>query len=266
MKKIGLYAWFGGNVSIEERFRAIKEAGFDSVALYLGDDYPELTGDHDQTIQLILNQFQLEIENFHTPYAHAYDLFSDDENKAEYVMNQYFKCIEIAGRYHVPVIVIHLTNDCCDPNYINPKGLERIKVLIANAKKHHVQLAFENLTKEGLPYLEKVLETFDDETVGFCYDVGHDHIHGTKEFEILKKYQSRLIALHLHGNDGKRDSHQRIVDGNMDIEGLKTILNSIDLKCPISLEVIQNLRFENYDTFKQYVEALKNDCLMLLEK
>ena len=44
MKKISLYAWFGGNVSIFERFRIIKKVGFDSVSLYWGDDYPEITG------------------------------------------------------------------------------------------------------------------------------------------------------------------------------------------------------------------------------
>lgn len=53
MKKISLYAWFGGNVSIFERFRIIKKVGFDSVSLYWGDDYPEITGNKYDVVQMV---------------------------------------------------------------------------------------------------------------------------------------------------------------------------------------------------------------------
>ena len=265
MKKIGLYAWFGGNVSIRERFQAIQEVGFDSVALYWGNDYPEITGNNEATLQMIQNEFHLEVENLHAPYQHADDLFSDDEKKAKYVMQLYFSCLEAASRYHVPVIVIHLTGDFCNPNQINPKGIERLQSLVHFAQAKHVKMAFENLTKNGLPYLDAVLKQYPDECVGFCYDLGHDHLYSEKEFEILKKYQHRLYALHLHGNDGKKDEHKRIVEGNIDLEKFKMILKNISFQCPVSLEVIQNLSFRSYHEFKQYVNLLKEDCLYLLK-
>lgn len=71
--------------------------------------------------------------------------------------------------------------------------------------------------------------------------------------------------MHLHGNNGKNDSHQRIVDGSMDWTKLKAVLNSISFSCPIALEVIQNLHFEQLCDFEKYVKDLKKDCLFFLK-
>ncbi len=264
MKKIGVYAWFGGNVSIDDRFRAIKEVGFDSVALYWGDEYPEITDENDKTIKKVQDIYKLEVENFHAPYNTASDLFKDDDIKGEAVIDRYIKCVKDAAKYHVETVVIHLTGDYNDP-VINEKGIIRLKRLIDCAKEYNVKLAFENLVASGLPYLHRVLEVYKDECVGFCYDLGHDNIHCENKFEILKRYKDRLFALHIHGNDGKGDYHRRVIDGNIDIEKFKNILSEIEFSCPISLEVIQNLDLNTYDQFKEYVELLKQDCLMLIK-
>lgn len=265
LNKLGLYAWFGGNVSIDSRFKAIKEVGFDCVSLYWGDDYLSLTGNKYETIKLVKEKYGLEVENLHTPYTNAYDLFSTDEDKANAVINLYLSCIDDASKYDVPVIVIHLTNDNCNPNNINLDGVKRIKTLVDYAKVKNVKLAFENLTYNGLAYLDLVLTTYQDDCVGFCYDLGHDHVFSKNEFEILKKYQNRLFAMHLHGNDGKWDYHQRIVDGNIDLVKFKEALQEIKPKCPLSLEVIQNLNFNSYAEFKEYVKLLKEDLLSLVK-
>lgn len=264
MKKISLYAWFGGNVSIFERFRIIKKVGFDSVSLYWGDDYPEITGNKYDVVQMVKKQFQLEVENIHAPYNHADDLFSDDEQKAKAVLQTYIQCIHDAAQYDIPVVVFHLTGD--HPNLpLKQEYLGRIQYLVHAALNYRVKIAFENLTDKGYSYLEKVLEIYQEEVVGFCYDAGHDYIYSQTPFSFLKKYQKRLFAMHLHGNNGKNDSHQRIVDGSMDWTKLKAVLNSISFSCPIALEVIQNLHFEQLCDFEKYVKDLKKDCLFFLK-
>ena len=42
--------------------------------------------------------------------------------------------------------------------------------------------------------------------LGFCFDTGHAHIMGgvEREFDLMK---DRIKSLHVHDNDGKKDSH-----------------------------------------------------------
>lgn len=82
-----------------------------------------------------------------------------------------------------------------------------------------VRLAFENL-RHPL-HLKRVLDTFDSPAVGLCYDSGHHHGWG-RETDWLFEYGSRLFALHLHDNDGTRDSHAVPFDGGIDWKALSS--------------------------------------------
>lgn len=264
MYKLGLYAWFGGNVSIEHRFKAIKEVGFDCVSLYWGQEYEPYIGKNEETIKLVQEKYNLEVENLHAPYSTASDIFSDDDDLAQKTIDIYLKTIKDAAKFNVPVVVIHLTGDIIDSK-VNFKGVLRVQQLVDTAKKYNIKLAFENLRKEGLPHLHAVLEYYQDKCVGFCYDIGHAHVFSDDTFEILKQYQNRLYAMHLHGNHKDWDYHKRLVDSNIDLNKLKELFKEIKPQCPISLEVIQDLDINEYNSFKKYVEELKNDCLLVIE-
>ncbi len=53
---------------------------------------------------------------------------------------------------------------------------------------------------------------------GICWDVGHANISGYKQSEQLDVLKNRLDVLHIHDNDGVRDSHLPPFDGNVDWE------------------------------------------------
>ena len=74
-------------------------------------------------------------------------------------------------------------------------------------------MAFENLRKAE--YLEFTLTNVNSPRAGFCYDSGH-HNCRTPDEDLLEKYGSRLMALHLHDNDGSGDWHLLPFDGNID--------------------------------------------------
>jgi hypothetical protein len=56
--------------------------------------------------------------------------------------------------------------------------------------------------------------------MGYWHDVGHAEMNSrlgvTKHEDFLKRYQDRLIGVHLHGILGKRD-HMAPFDGDMDL-------------------------------------------------
>jgi sugar phosphate isomerase/epimerase len=53
---------------------------------------------------------------------------------------------------------------------------------------------------------------------GICWDVGHANISGYKQSEQMKILDGRLDVLHVHDNDGKRDSHLLPFSGTVDWE------------------------------------------------
>lgn len=264
MKKLGLYAWFGGNVSIDDRFKAIKEVGFDCVSLYWGEEYQSSIGKNSETIKIVQDKYHLEVENFHACYSNASDIFDGTDGQADELINIYINTIRDAKKYHVPVVVIHLTGDKIE-DVVNPIGLKRLERVIAEARKNQVLLAFENLRKEGINHLFKVLETFKEKTVGFCYDVGHAHLFLKDDsFSILEKYKDRVYALHLHGNHQDWDYHKRLTDSNIDLNRLKECLKGVNDEVSLSLEVIQKLNINTYDELKEYLMLLKEDLKILL--
>lgn len=70
---------------------------------------------------------------------------------------------------------------------------------------------------------------------GICWDTGHANISGYKQSEQLKVVGNKLEVLHVHDNDGSRDSHLLPFDGNTDWEDVASGLRCCD--SPIILDV-----------------------------
>ena len=76
------------------------------------------------------------------------------------------------------------------------------------AKERGVKVAFENT--EGEEYLEALMDNFkDDDTVGFCWDTGHEMCYNHSQ-DMLAKYGDRLIATHINDNLGISDYDGKI--------------------------------------------------------
>lgn len=49
-------------------------------------------------------------------------------------------------------------------------------------------------------------------------DIGHAHANGWDLRRVMKALADRIVAYHLHNNDGLHDSHRRIREGSLDFE------------------------------------------------
>lgn len=208
---IGIYDCFGYglgyDVSFEERYRLIKKAGFDCVMLWWSDKFGRGIG-YQKDAQFARNA-GLDIENIHAP-VHEQDFLSLDNLDRESVFRNYLQCVIDCSAFHIPTMVIHLPNDKYSINHL---GLERLGLLINEAEKYDINIAFENLS--NMQNLALVLGTFQSKNVGYCYDSCH-HINYAPNDDLLKLYGNRLMALHLQDNGGKRNQHQLPFDGNID--------------------------------------------------
>lgn len=208
---IGIYDCFGYGlgyeVSFEERYRLIKNSGFDCVMLWWSDKFGRGTGY--QKDAHFARSAGLYIENMHAP-VHEQNFLSLDNLDGESVFQSYLQCVNDCVQFNIPTMVIHLPSD---EYLIDHLGLKRLGIIIREAEKSNIHIAFENLS--NIQNLALVLSTFQSKSVGFCYDSCH-HINYAPNDDLLKLYGDRLMALHLQDNGGKYNQHQLPLDGNID--------------------------------------------------
>lgn len=83
--------------------------------------------------------------------------------------------------------------------------------------------------------LETFLSEFGSDSIGFCYDSGHDNVQGTC-FKILEKFGHRLLSVHLHDNFGS-DTHMLPYEGNIDWDRFRKIFHGLDYSGNLLLEL-----------------------------
>ena len=228
---VGIYDCFGyGNgydVPFPERYRLIKETGFDCVMLWWSDRFGR--GDGYKQDADLARAAGLSVENMHAP-VHGQNFLSADSSDGETVFRDYLQCIEDCRAYNIPTVVIHLPDDEFP---LNRLGTDRLTAVCERAEKYGVNIAFENL--RNIANLSQVLDRFDAPHIGFCYDSCH-HFNYAPDADLLAKYGNRLKALHLHDNGGPRGQHRLPFDGNVDWEVVTYKIKSSGYTGAITME------------------------------
>lgn len=226
--------WFGYNLSPQERMNAIRSVGFTGVILLWTDQF-------DSDYKLFpeyARKAGLYVENTHAPYVEANSLWEDTVDGQEYT-KKIIQSIEDCFVYSIPTLVMHPANGKISlPSTL--VGIERFKRIIDKAEKLNINIALENM--ESPQYLEYIFGAFQSKRLGFCYDSGHHYLY-TPEIDLLNLYGDKLMALHLHDNNGKEDLHALPFTGKIDWLTLNKKLNAIDYNGTVALE-IRNTGFE----------------------
>lgn len=244
---IGIYDCFGYgagyDVSFEERYKLIKEAGFDCVMLWWSDKFGRGDG-YQEDVRLARNA-GLFVENIHAP-VHEQNYLSLDNPDGNSVFQTYLQCVEDCCKYNIPTMVIHLPND---KHPLNSLGMDRLEKMIHEAEEKNIQVAFENLG--NISNLKLVLNTFKSKNVGYCYDSCHHANHAPNE-DLLQQYGSRLMALHLQDNGGKHNQHQLPFDGSIDWANVMKKITLTGYRGATTLEPM-NWDYEHL-SMKQFLE------------
>ena len=231
MNQLTIFSWFGFSIPMEERFKMIKTAGFDGILLWWSDDFIELDGDKSLHPEMARRN-GLFIENIHTPIPRNNCLWEDGiEGEAfEKILSG---CINDCQKFEIPTAVVHLTYGT-DPPSISRIGPDRIKRLVELAEQKNVNLAIENLRQSD--GLAMVFSGIQSDRLGFCYDSGHENCF-TKGTDFLSQYGSKLMALHLHDNDGTDDQHWIPGEGSINWRILMKKITATGYTGPVALEI-----------------------------
>ncbi|SHJ01742.1 Sugar phosphate isomerase/epimerase [Dethiosulfatibacter aminovorans DSM 17477] len=231
-RKIGIYSWFGVMLTMEDRLREIKKAGFDSTMLWWGDEVAFWDFNKEELVEKA-EEIGLLIENIHLPY---YDINSLWEKSGDggRLVNDYKGWIKDCSDYGIGGAVIHLEHDGYHIDGTD-LGFERLYEIIDYAEKMGVDIAVENT--RNIEILRKVLNNFKSKHLKFCYDSSHDWVICENPGDLILEFGDRLKYLHLSDNDMKKDRHWIPGTGKVDWELIAENFSKIGFEGNISFEV-----------------------------
>ena len=234
-----IHAWFGYSIRMDERLKMIRQAGFDSVLLWWSDEFNTVEDAKEIQPELV-QKHGLKIENVHLPFDNINSMWQDScigDAYEAYLQQLICQCPD----FGIPTAVLHLTNGPTPPPLCS-RGLDRFKRLVACAEQRQIAIAFENLRR--VDYLDAIFDNISSSSIGVCYDSGHNACF-TPERDILKEYGDKIIAVHLHDNDGLSDLHLLPFDGVIDWGTKSQDLMNLPRDLAWALEVV-NTGSEKY--------------------
>jgi sugar phosphate isomerase/epimerase len=227
----GIYTWFGFQYNFNTIIQLIKNAGYNYVMTWWGDEFIDTQGPKEKKPDII-RENGLKLENVHFPFAGINSIWENSLEGHE-LFQKFISYIDDCNTYEIPTAIMHVTSGNNPPPF-NQLGLDRFKRIIEQAENKGVFIALENLRKPE--YLEFIFNNIDSNNLKFCYDSGHQNCF-TPDIDYLAKYGDKLIALHLHDNDGSSDQHLLPFNGSINWKNIMEKLRKINYKGSLALEV-----------------------------
>ena len=142
---------------------------------------------------------------------------------------------EFAVRVGADVIVLHLPlRKYEQESQAVAHSVDLAGRLLQACRPYGVRLALENCC-QSLSYLDAVFAALPCEELGLCFDSGHANLSG--HAELVTRFADRLIATHLHDNDGRSDQHRLPGEGTIDWRAFQAAMTRAGYQRPWNLEV-----------------------------
>ena len=202
-------------------------------------------------------EYDLSLLNLHASHGQEkyWCSFLEYQRRAgvELVQNR----IQMTAELGADVIIIHVPSSAGPEIRAEWLGPVRrsLDELVPFARQNGVRIAVENMESDDFDMLTTLLDEYDPDVLGLCYDSGHGHIDG-RGLDNLDRVKERLIAIHLHDNDSKDDQHKIPFTGTVDWERLSRIIAASPYDKCANLEVmIHNSGLKDEDEFLRQSHA-----------
>lgn len=239
------------DIPLTEQLALVQQAGFDAY-------FFEWSREQDNAAIVAEGErLGMTLQSIHAPFTLVKHLWGEDEAAAREALNEQLECLRDCAKFGAPIMVAHVFIGFKDhtPTQV---GIERYGVLVQEAEKLGVKLAFENT--EGEEYLEALMHAFrTSPAVGFCWDSGHEMCYNHSK-DMLALYGDKLLCTHLNDNLGIKDFNGEITylddlhllpfDGIADWDDIALRLDRCNFKGIMTFELTVSSKKERHD----------NDC------
>jgi sugar phosphate isomerase/epimerase len=177
----------------------------------------------------------------HGPFL-GLDAASLNDHIAEYSTDCLLRGLEVTAGLGGSVMIVH-TN--YSPFYSRAglrqwlgNWIARMRSILEAAGRLGVQVALENAWEERPEALERLVDVLPDGAAKVCLDTGH--INAFSRFPVKKWWEvlgGKVVALHLHDNDGLSDDHLPPGEGIFDFPALVELMRGREPLPLMTLEV-----------------------------
>lgn len=176
-----------------------------------------------EMIEKYLDKFRLYPSSLHGPYY--YTEHSKGEGTTEYVktMDYFRRTLELSKCLNSRYIVYHHNNCQVEQRYREEmvRNSERnLLMLREDAQKFGAHIVVENagvLSRKNMLFDEtQFIKMAEGIPEAILLDIGHAHANGWDLKRVIKTLAHKIIAYHVHNNDGYQDRHDRIFNGTLD--------------------------------------------------
>jgi len=154
---------------------------------------------------------------------------------------RYAQAYEVMTGYGIEKMVAHsgFVPQIYFPEWFVEKSVAFWQEFLSDKPKEF-RLYLENVLEDSPDMLIEIAEKVNDERFRLCFDIGHAGIMG-KSIPITE-WANRMLPflahVHLHNNHGKRDTHNALYDGAIDVASVISMLRNAAPKVTYTLEVI----------------------------
>ncbi len=248
----------GELLSMLDRITRCYKAGFDVIDInfcpYKGDFGFLGKNNWEETVNKmneIKEELSLEYTQSHIPFYGALEPFCFDNPNREWMEEMVRRSIVASGMLGVKWAVMHpgtAVDSNCSRSISKQRNIEYFAPWIEFAEKHNVGIAIENMA--DLPNhkivrrygsdpeeLCDLVDYFNSENVGVCWDTGHANLMYYEQSISLKVIGSRLKALHINDNHNKDDDHLIPFYGNIEWNSIMRTLKEIKYDGDFTYEI-----------------------------
>ena len=237
MDRFSVYAYCGFDITAEDRFEKIKQAGFEKVAVWCHNDFNTNSGISEYEQFKFVKEQGLAVSYAHAPTKYAPYLMNKYYGAKEAVKNHKIY-IKGAREQGVNIVVAHLPE-------VNAAVIENVREIAAFAEDQGVKFAVENLT--GATPFDELFDAVKN--VYFCYDTCHALMFGDASGEMADRYMDRLVTTHLSDGDGEKDCHYMLGKGKFDFTALAAKLKKGGYKGDFVSEAFQSPEYADISEF-----------------
>jgi sugar phosphate isomerase/epimerase len=258
---LGMYAWFGYRLPLEQRLRFIAQAGFSTTCLWFGEEEDLFATNKADQMPSLARETGLSVDNIHAPFEECNALWSNSRSAEAAVIDPYSLALDYCRKHAIPMLVLHVSKGSNPPSPTQA-GLQALEKLVKRAEGLGVSLAIENTRSPH--HTDFVLSGIESDHLGLCYDSSHDFISGHPPGELLRRWGDRLLTTHLSDNNGINDDHYLPGEGCIDWDLIQEAFPGDRYPGSIMLEVVPQNN-ENMSV-EQFVRAAYRKALGLRKK
>jgi len=222
--------------SAEPYLRRIADAGFDGIQWIQQWNTDFIyTAPEVRQIERWLKDFGLRLFDLHGSIGVEKRWYSEAEYEREAGVEIVRNRVEMTAALGGDVVVMHVPRLIPESRGAWKQLRRSIDELEGFCAQRQVRIAIENIFYDEFNGIAELMENHGPDFLGICYDSGHGNMGGGG-LAHLAKLADRLIAVHLHDNNGFDDQHKPLFSGTVDWQRLASIIASSGYRGPLTLE------------------------------